>query len=163
MFSVDPLLLFQQLTEDVFKYRGPNPKVRRNRRPSGVATEQLQAPKKGAKVPSKGSLVAVLPAPFSFLFLPKLPWFCCMFLFGITTQEWWMPVIQHLLPNWKQTFGEVSMVDDLWRCKRLRWQPGLSWSENWSLPQTRWFVIAVSIEMAIWGYIMVYHIPSYPG
>ena len=45
MFSVDPLLLFQQLTQDVFKYRGPNPKVRGNRRPSGVATEQLQAPK----------------------------------------------------------------------------------------------------------------------
>lgn len=42
---------------DVFKYRGPNPNVRRNRRPSGVATEQLQAPKKGAKVPSKGSKV----------------------------------------------------------------------------------------------------------
>lgn len=43
--------------EDIVKYQGPNPKVRRNRRPSGIATETLQAAKKGATVPSKGSKV----------------------------------------------------------------------------------------------------------
>jgi len=42
---------------DVVKYQGPNPKVRRNRRPTGIATERLQPPRKGATVPGKGSRV----------------------------------------------------------------------------------------------------------
>mmetsp|Transcript_37777 Transcript_37777/g.70480 ORF Transcript_37777/g.70480 Transcript_37777/m.70480 type:complete len:242 (+) Transcript_37777:61-786(+) len=43
--------------EDVFKYKGPNPKVRRNRRPSGIATEQLSPGDKGGLIPSRGSKV----------------------------------------------------------------------------------------------------------
>ncbi|CAE7197261.1 FPR1 [Symbiodinium natans] len=45
--------------EDVLKYRGPNPKVRRNRRASGIATEQLSPPKKGGLIPSRGSRVYI--------------------------------------------------------------------------------------------------------
>jgi len=101
--------------------------------------------------------------PFPFCFCRTCHDFAVCSFLASPPKNGECPWFSICFPAEKQTFGEVSMVDDLWRCKRLRWQPGLSWSENWSPPQTRWFVIAVSIEMAIWGYIMVYHIPSYPG
>ena len=53
------MLLGAPWAKDVFKYRGPNPKVRRNRRPSGIATEQLSPPKKGGLIPSRGSRVYI--------------------------------------------------------------------------------------------------------